>query len=333
MEIVKAWLDEALLDAPPEVYPEKDQVLGANLPACMRSSVADLRCYLLPASLGLTLGYAFFSKVQRGGNECLVILSHGLGQSPCTSQWPWIHAFLKAGVHVLSVALDGHDGGPEAPLSQFDARQAARTLPLVLHKLRAHLPDSHGHRVEVYLCGTALGATYNLLAASRQEFRHWLKGVICVSPSLSAGGSRELRFQRPRLRRPLQLVRDGARLSPYYGLMGFRRIWSRPNENLRETQALGGSLEAQLQRFINEDIGTGEALTHVAAPVLWIQDDVRNSEKGSVVFKIMDKIPSPLIRYSDPHRSARSVQYSRVWPERAAEFVLLLAHKESSVTA
>lgn len=331
MKTVKSWLDEALVDASHMVRPAGAHSALASFPACMRPAVDDVRHYLLPASLGLTSGYAFFSKERQSTKENLVVMTHGLGQSACSSQWPWIHSFLKAGAHVLAVALDGHEPAQEAPLSQFDARQASRTLPLVLQKLFGGRQDSDGQPFDVFLAGTALGATFSLLAASRQEFRSRLKGIICVSPSLSSGASRELQFQRPRLRRPLQLVQDAARMSSYYGVLGFGRIWKRPDEHLKETQALGGRLDAQLQRFINDHLGAGEAFTRVAAPVLWIQDDARASEQSAIVYKLMDKIPSPLIRYSDPHRSARNIQYSRVWPERAAEFVTQLAHRDAPV--
>lgn len=331
MKTVKSWLDEALVDASHMVRGAGAHSALASLPACMRPAVDEMRHYLLPASLGLTSGYAFFAQKRPAGREILVVMTHGLGESPCASQWPWIHSFLKVGVHVLALALDGHEPSPEAPLAQFDVRQASRTLPLVLQKLFSVRSEAEDHPVDIFLAGSALGATYCLMAACRQEFRNRLRGIICVSPSLSSVASPELHFQRPRLRRPVQLVRDAASLSPYYGVMGFCRIWNRPDEHMKETQALGGRLEAQLQRFIHDHVRGGEAFTRVAAPVLWIQDDARKNEQAAAVYQLMDKIPSPLIRYSDPHRSARNIQYSRVWPERAAEFVMQLAHRDVSV--
>ncbi len=316
MSAVREWLGSCLVEA---ASVEGEARSPVAVPDCVRADLESSCHYRLPASLGVTAGYGFFSRKEKAGQPALVVMLHGLGHAPCDSQWMWVHAFLRDGIDVLSVALDGHERAQGGCL--FDFRQAARTLPLVLRKLSTSARACPN--ADVYLFGQSMGATYSLLAAGRQEFRELLSGVICVSPTLSHLSPFETAPQLPPLRFPLQLLKDALRLVPYYGVLGFLRLWKGPDlRPLTNRLAFGAPMQAQLRKFLCETIEKGGGLQKVSAPVLWIQTERERGPWVGAVFRMMNQIRAPLIRYSDRRRTRRGVQYSSDWAARAADFIL-----------
>lgn len=348
MDAVKAWIDGKFVDA---AAVSSDFALCDRVPDCMQQELEGVSHYLLPASLGLTLGTLFapkrvdaghgqsrtgpMSDEQTGesggrrsnGRRGVVVMMHGLTHEPVSSLWPWIHGFLKSGQHVFVLGLDGHTK-PDA-LSTLDLRQASRTLPLFLQKLTSggsgQSLSAEKIPFRLYLFGHALGGTYVLLAAARKEFQDLISGVMCVSPTLNAEGAADLSRTRSSLLHPVTYFRDSIQIMPYYGALSWRKLLGRGETlSLKGKFALAHAMESQLNVFLKECLASEQTLTGVHAPVFWLQADKPKEPLPIFVRHLMSQIKGPLVRYSDHVRNSLGIQFSLAWPQRAADFLLQL---------
>ncbi len=289
----------------------------ARLPECMRQDVAETAEYLVPAGYGLTSAVAFVAKKApeaaestRVRQEGLVILLHGLGQDCCESNWIWIHSFLKSGLSVLAVSMDGHS---RTPLSSFDPRLATRTIPLIISKL-----DGLPSNFKIFAVGHGLGATYCLLAASRSDCAKQLCAVACISPRLSAEGASEMSSSPIPIGRPVQLCKDGVRLGRYYGTGGFRRLWRGDSGKLlRKRLLVSTAVETQVEMFLSENVSSHETWTGAKVPVAIVASD------RSPTFLALERVQgvnSMLVTRFDKERTVRGLQFTEEWPRRVTRF-------------
>jgi alpha-beta hydrolase superfamily lysophospholipase len=313
---VQEWLKKSFVLGQdlPEFVPEFPVI-----PLCMRKDLSATEEYLLPSAMGATSGFVFYPANQtreHSKKQALVIVSHALGHHPCESMWVWIHNFLKQGIHVLAVALDGH---AKAKLSLLDLRCSSRSLSLVLDRLRE---TSKKNEIDVFLFGHFMGATYSLLAAAREPAASFVKAVICNAPTVSAQSNFEFLAQSPPAMHPIRFLKDGTKMTTYYGLAGFRRIWSsNDSKSLRSRVATACSFESQVQLFLKESLSSPDCFAGIRMPVIWFYGE-RDRGKGAAQFEqLMSTCEAKVYRFSDPVRSSRGVQFSQVWPEKVSTFI------------
>lgn len=289
-----------------------------RIPECMRQDISQTAEYLVPSGQGLTSAVAFFANkltaaagaAETGRKEGLVILLHGLGQDCCESNWIWIHAFLKAGLSVLSVALDGHS---RTPLSSFDPRLATRTLPLIINKL-----NGLESGLKIFAVGQGLGATYCLLAACRSDCAQYLSAVACISPRLSAEGSSEMSSSPIPIRRPVQLCKDAMRLGRYYGTSGCRRLWrGESGKVLRKRLFVGTALETQVDMFLSENVSSQDSYAAAKVPLAVVISD---RSPALLALERVRGLNTLVMTQVDKERTARGLQFTDEWPRRVTRF-------------
>jgi alpha-beta hydrolase superfamily lysophospholipase len=275
----------------------------------------------LPSAQGQVRGVFFFPKQavlvsqeighEEHPTEDLVILLSGLGQHGVDGNWLWIQHLLGAGKAVLALSLDGHE---KAGTTLFDPRLSTRTLPLVLERL-ARIDAN----VRFFVAGHGYGATVAWLAACRQDASQLMAGVCCLAPWIQWDGGLESRGCVPPFLHPVQLIRDGIRLSSVYGLVGMKKLWQGDNvRDLRKRLFVGSTLESQMASFFSEIVDVTHLMSQAKVPVLVVLPgrgikSVPSVSAGSNMSGCVQVV-------RDPVRTARGIQFADEWPAAAVRF-------------
>jgi alpha-beta hydrolase superfamily lysophospholipase len=279
--------------------------------------------YEVPLSSGP--GTAFLS-VPRGvesAQKSLVILMHGLGDDCSYPMLHWIRFLNANGMSVLSFDWDGHgvDGS-----SILDFQQATRSLPLLIYRLfgdetRTGL-SAKRTGPSCFLMGHSMGASYALIAATRQDVAKNIAGVIVVSPALSINSYTKAAGELWNYLYPSAWLKDFLNKFSYYGLDGFfpaTGSFKRKSFPLRMRTTIG--YVDQARNFVNETFVKRRILRDVRVPVLWMHGMKDRIAPYSQVASLMIEIPSAFFAHNDEKRGHLRMAFSDQIPKYCSSFI------------
>lgn len=290
-----------------------DSFVEFVVPECLKPLIMGRDVFALPSGTGHTEGYFFASSRKSMASQTtpLVLLGHGLGQSPCESNWVWIGAFLNAGYDVLVWALDGHSKGL---MSTFDTRLSSRTLGLILDRISRKAPD-----LELHVVGYGLSASYALLIGMRPNIHKGIRSLVLVNPSLEPGQLTQSVSLLQMLSHPIQFLKSCLKLTKYYGFGSFRRLWVGESvRDLKKRTFSAVSIELQMKGFLESIPCLKDIVSQVKVRALFIVSN--NDSKHFLQAKGECQNSKVYFEFDEIH-GPRGIQYVTEWPEKALLFM------------
>ena len=252
-------------------------------------------------------GSNFLDLIQFNYNDkkgILVLLFHDICHDSTYPLWHWISSLNAQGISVLTIDWDGHGGSGN---SYFDVQETTRSIPLILQRL---FGSTGGKKLGkerkgplCFLMGHGLGASYSLIAATRQDVSQHVAGVIALSPSIVLDKSSSIFGDAWSLFSLPAWTSDFANKFSYYGfgwIWGI--IWGLSSKKFPLRAKLYISADEQVKKFVHEAFSERKLLRHVKTPVLWLH--ARKDSHASYLksLPLMMEIPTAFFSYHDEER-------------------------------
>lgn len=279
--------------------------------------------YEVPLSTGPGTAFLSVPKGVESAQKSLVILLHGLGDDCAYPLLHWIKFLNGNGMSVLSFDWDGH--GVKGS-SILDFQQATRSLPLLIYRLfgednRVGLSEKRTGPT-CFLMGHSMGASYALIAVTKNDLAKNIDGVIAVSPALSINSYSRSMGELWNYLYPTAWLKDFLNKFSYYGFDGIfpaTGSFKRNSFPLRMRTAVG--YIDQAKNFVYETFEKRRILRDVKVPVLWMHGMKDHIAPYSQVASLMMEIPSAFFAHNDEKRGHLRMAFSDQIPKYCSSFI------------
>ena len=279
--------------------------------------------YEVPLSSGPGTAFLSVPKTLESAQNSLIILMHGLGDDCSYPLLHWIRFLNSNGLSVLSFDWDGHGLGG---YSVLDFQQATRSLPLLLHRLFGSESGSglsaKRDGPTCFLMGHSMGASFVLIAATREDVSKNINGVVVVSPALSIHTYSKVTGEMWNYLYPSAWLKDFLNKFSYYGIDGlFPAIGSFKRKSFPLRMRTSIEYVDQARNFVNETFEKRRILREVRVPVLWMHGMKDRIAPYSNVASLMMEIPSAFFAHNDEKRGHLRMAFSDQIPKYCSLFI------------
>lgn len=319
MHTIEKWIAERLNQT------NYSKFEGSGRRHFSQNSLQDVSISYFDVPLSSGPGTAFLSvpKGYESTQNSLVILMHGLGDDCSYPLLHWIKFLNAAGLSVLSFDWDGHgiDGS-----SVLDFQQATRSLPLLIERLYGTESgmglSAKRQGPACFLMGHSMGASYTLIAATRNDVARNIDGIIAVSPALSINTYSSAAGELWNYLYPSAWLKDFVNKFSYYGLDGlFPAVGSFKRKSFPIRVKTAISYAEQARYFVSETFEKRRILRDIRTPVLWLHGMKDKIAPYPNVASLMMEIPSVFFAHNDEKRGHLRMAFSDQIPKYCASFI------------
>lgn len=279
--------------------------------------------YDVPLSSGPGTAFLSVPRGMESAQNSLIILMHGLGDDCSYPLLHWIRFLNTNGLSVLSFDWDGHgiDGS-----SVLDFQQATRSLPLLIERLYGTESgiglSAKRKGPACYLMGHSMGASFALIAATRNDVSRNINGVIAVSPALCINSYSRAAAELWNYFYPSAWVKDFLNKFSYYGVDGLLPAagsFKRKSFPIRMKTAI--NYAEQARHFVSETFEKRRILRDIKSPVLWMHGMKDKIAPYPMVASLMMEIPSGFFAHNDEKRGHLRMAFSDQIPKYCSSFI------------